>query len=64
MDVLSLIIYLAVVGVLAWLATYLLQQFPPPEPLAKLLRVAIIVVAVIAVVVLILRAFGLALPLL
>lgn len=62
MPIITLIVYLAVIGILAWLATYLLTAFPPPEPLPKLLRVAVIVVAVLAVVYLLLGAFGVALP--
>lgn len=55
----SLLIYLALIGIVAWLATYILQQFPPPEPLARLIRVAIVAFAVLAVAYALVAAFGL-----
>lgn len=59
MSLISLIVYLAVIGLVAYLATYVLGQFPPPDPLGRVLRVAIIVVAVLLVIYVLLGAFGL-----
>lgn len=62
MSLISLIVYLAIIGVVAWLATYVLAQFPPPDPLGKLLRVGVIVVAILAAVYVFAAAFGVAVP--
>lgn len=52
------LIYLIIIGVVAWLATYILSQFPPPDPLGRVLRVAILVIAIIAAVIVVAGAFG------
>ena len=56
----NLIVYLVIIGAIAWLAIWILQQLPPPEPLSRILRVAVIVIAVIAVILAISRAFNIA----
>jgi hypothetical protein len=55
---LSLIIYALVVGLLLWLLFYVLQQFPLPDPMGRIVRVAAIAVAVIIMVLILLDLFG------
>jgi hypothetical protein len=59
-GLLQLIIYLVVIGALAWLAIWILQQFPAPEPLGRVLYVAVVVIAVVAAIYAVSRAFGIA----
>ena len=54
----SLIITLLVVGILVWLAFYVLQQFAPPEPVGRIIRVVVIVVAVLVLVAVLLNIAG------
>ena len=54
----TLIIVLLVVGILVWLAFYVLQNFGPPEPLNRIFRVVIVVIAVLIVVLLLLQLAG------
>lgn len=58
MNVLGLIITLVIIGAAAWLAHWLLTQFPPPDPLNRILFAAIIVVAVLAIILVLGNAFG------
>lgn len=55
---LSLLIYLAVIGLILWLAWWVLTQFSPPEPLGKVLRAVVIVVGVICIIVVLLNFLG------
>lgn len=62
MSLITALVYLVIIAALAWLATYVVSQFPPPEPVARIIRVAIVIVAVLAVVFVIANAFGVAIP--
>jgi hypothetical protein len=54
----ALIITLLVVGILVWLAFYVLQQFAPPEPVGRIIRVVVVVVAVLVLVAVLLNVAG------
>jgi hypothetical protein len=49
-DLVHLLITLLAVGLITWLALWILQQFPLPDPLGRVIRVVIIVVAVLIVI--------------
>jgi hypothetical protein len=55
------IVYLVIIAALAWLAMWVVQQFPPPEPVNRVVRVAIVILAVIAALLVFADAFGVAL---
>jgi hypothetical protein len=54
----SLIIYLLVLGLLWWLVIYVLDNFPPPEPANRFIRVVIVVLFVLVAIFIILGLFG------
>ena len=54
----SLIIVLLALGLLVWLAFYILSQFPPPEPVGRIIRVVVIVVAVLVLISVLLNLAG------
>lgn len=53
-----LIAVLLALALLLWLAFYILAQFPPPEPLGRLIRVVIVVVVVLVLIAVILNFAG------
>ena len=57
-TLLSLIVYLLVLGVLLWLVFYVLAQFPPPEPIARIVKVVITIIAVLIALALALQLLG------
>jgi len=54
----TFIIILVALGLLCWLAFYILAQFPPPEPLGRLIRVVVVVVAVLVLIAVLLNFGG------
>jgi hypothetical protein len=52
------IIYLAVVGLIAWLLIYLVDMIPVPQPFNKVAKVVIMVVCVLIVIFLLLGLVG------
>jgi len=54
----TFIIILLVLGILLWLAFYVLQQFNPPEPIGRIIKVVIVVLAVLILVVFLLNLAG------
>jgi hypothetical protein len=54
----SLIIILLVIGLLVWLAFYVLAQFAPPEPVGAIIRVIVVVVAVLILIAVLLNLAG------
>jgi hypothetical protein len=46
----SALIYLLVIGVVAWLAIYILSVIPMPDPFGRVARVVIIVIACLAAI--------------
>ena len=54
----TLIVYLLVIGLLLWLVYYVIDAIPIPDPPARFIKLAIVVLAVLVVIVLILQVFG------
>ena len=61
-GLLQFVLILVALGIVVWLAFYVLANFSPPEPLGRIIRVAVMVVAVLIVVVLILNLAGVGTP--
>jgi uncharacterized membrane protein YedE/YeeE len=59
-SLLYLVVYAIVIGMVAWLLIYLIDQFAPhlPDPIPKFLRLLVIAVCVIAVIYLLLGLVG------
>jgi hypothetical protein len=51
---LSLLLYVVVVGLIVWLALYVLDQFPIAEPFNRIARIIIIVLAVLIIILMLL----------
>jgi hypothetical protein len=54
----SLIIVLLVIGLLVWLAFYVLTALGPPEPVASIIKVIVVVVAVLILITVLLNLAG------
>jgi hypothetical protein len=59
----ELLVYVAIVVIVLVLVYWLLQQFPLPEPLGKIVQIAIVVIAVIVVIGILLSLTGVGPPL-
>jgi hypothetical protein len=57
-GLLGLIIWLVVLGVIVWLAFWVLQQFPAPEPVGRIIKVLIVVIAVVMLIAILMGTFG------
>jgi hypothetical protein len=53
-----LIIVLLACGLLVWLAFYVVGELAPPEPVGKIIRVVIVVIAVLVIVTMLLNFAG------
>jgi len=54
----TFIIVMLACGLLVWLAYYVVDQFQPPEPVGKFIKVAVVVIAVLVIVALLLGFAG------
>ena len=54
----TLIIYLIVIGILLWLVYYVLDAIPVPEPFNRWAKLLLVVVAVLIIIVLLLQLVG------
>ena len=54
----NLIVWLAVIGILVTLVLWLLPQLGLPEPIGRIIRVAVVVIVVLVVVLLLLQIVG------
>jgi len=54
----TLIIYLLVLGLLYWLVIYVVDAVPIPDPLNRIIKIALMVIMVLIVVVLLLNLIG------
>jgi len=54
----TLIIYLLVLGLLYWLVIYVLDTIPIPDPPNRIIKIALMVLMVLIVVVLLLNMLG------
>jgi hypothetical protein len=61
-GMIQFLLILVALGIIVWVAFYILANFPPPEPLGRIIRVAIMVFSVLIVVVLILNIAGVGTP--
>ena len=57
-GLLRLLVYIIAVGLIFWLAWWILHQFAPPQPILKVLEVIIIVIGVIVLINLLLGLIG------
>ena len=57
-TLISLIVYICVLGLLYWLAMYVLDNIALPEPVGRIARILVTVVMVIAVIYLLLGLVG------
>lgn len=55
---LQLIIYLLVLAVVVGLVHYAINAIPVPDPLGRIIRICVTIIAIIAVVILLLNATG------
>jgi hypothetical protein len=54
----TLIVYILILGLLWFLLDYVLTAFPPPEPAGRLIRVVAVVIFVLVAIFLLLGVFG------
>jgi FtsH-binding integral membrane protein len=59
MALLTLIIYLAVVGLLYWLIVYVIDAIPIPDPPARIIKIIAMVILVLIIISLLLNLLGL-----
>ena len=57
-SIVILFVWIVAICALAWLATWVLSQFAPPDPIGRIARVAIVVIAVVLIVILLVQATG------
>ncbi len=60
--IINLIIWLLIIGIVYWLAIYVLQAIPIPDPPARFVKIAITVLLVLVVLNLILGLVGAGIP--
>lgn len=57
-TLITLIVYIIILGLLVWLVNYVIDNVPLPEPLGRVAKVLVIVVAVVVVILLLLQLVG------
>ena len=57
-QLINLIVWLLVVGILYWLAVYIMDAIPIPDPPARILKLALTVLVVLVVILLLLQLVG------
>jgi len=58
-SLIGLAIQLIIIGVIVWAIWFVTTSLPVPDPLGKIIRVLVMVIAVIAVLFILLHAIGL-----
>jgi ABC-type Na+ efflux pump permease subunit len=58
MSLLTLVIYVLILGLLYWLCDYLLKLFPLPDPLDRIVRAIVIVILVLILISILLSVLG------
>jgi FtsH-binding integral membrane protein len=58
MSLITLIIYLAVVGLLYWLVIYAVDTIPIPDPPARIIKIVAMVILVLVIIILLLNLIG------
>jgi amino acid transporter len=54
----TLIVYLLILGILIWLVYYVVDAIPLPEPINRIVKLAVVVVCALIVIVLLLNLLG------
>lgn len=54
----TLIIYLLVLGVLIWLVYYVVDAIPLPDPLGRIIKLVVVVIACLVVILMLLSLLG------
>jgi ABC-type Na+ efflux pump permease subunit len=54
----QILLTLLILGLIVWLAFWVMAQFGLPEPLAKVIRVVVVVIAVLIVIALLMNIAG------
>jgi hypothetical protein len=57
-TLITLIVYLLVIGILLWLVWYIIDAIPIPDPPARFIKLAVIVICVLVAVVILLDFAG------
>lgn len=57
-SLITLVVWLVVIGLVFWLLTYLVDNVPLPEPFGRVAKVLLLVVAVLIVITLLLQFAG------
>lgn len=57
-ELITLIIYLLVLGIILWLIYYVLDAIPIPEPINRIVKIAVVVIVSLVVIVLLLQLIG------
>jgi preprotein translocase subunit SecE len=55
---LSLVLYIIVLGLIYWLLDYLIRTIPIPDPFGRVARIILVVVAVLIIIMLLLSLVG------
>lgn len=59
-SLISLVVYILVLGLIVWLLHYLIDAIPLPEPFNRVAKAILLVVSVLIVIVLLLQFAGIA----
>lgn len=54
----TLIVYLIIIGLIYWLVLYVIDTIPIPDPPARIIKIALMVLLVLVIIMLILNLFG------
>jgi len=57
-SLVTLLIWILVIALLVWLVFWVLAQFNPPEPIGKIVRVAVVVIAALILISLLMQVAG------
>jgi hypothetical protein len=54
----TLIIYLLVLGILIWLVYYVVDAIPLPDPIGRIVKLVVVVIAALVVILMLLNLLG------
>lgn len=57
-ELITLLIYCLIIGIIIWLALYIIQTIPLPPPFAQVARVVIMVIGCLLLIVVLLQLVG------
>lgn len=57
-SLVMLLVYILIIGLIVWLALYVVQTLPLPAPFGQVARVLVMVIACIVVIMLLLQIVG------